>query len=132
MSQRIRDIMTSNPRTIDADKSVAYAAKMMREEDVGVAPIVEGEKLIGLLTDRDISVWVAAQGETPIRSRFAMWRPLGSSPFIRSRISMKRCESWPSIKYAGFRLSRKTVDSSVLSRKQTLHGRATTERRASW
>ena len=65
MSQRIRDIMTSNPRTIDADKSVAYAAKMMREEDVGVAPIVEGEKLIGLLTDRDISVRVAAQGRDP-------------------------------------------------------------------
>ena len=65
MSQRIRDIMTSNPCTIDADKSVAYAAKMMREEDVGVAPIVEGEKLIGLLTDRDISVRVAAHGRDP-------------------------------------------------------------------
>jgi len=65
MSQRIRDIMTSNPCTIDADKSVAYAAKMMREEDVGVAPIIEGEKLIGLLTDRDIAVRVAAQGRDP-------------------------------------------------------------------
>ena len=65
MSQRVRDIMTSNPRTIDADKSVAYAAKMMREEDVGVAPIIEGEKLIGLLTDRDIAVRVAAQGRDP-------------------------------------------------------------------
>src|SRR5436189_2882287 len=65
MTQRIRDIMTSNPCTIDADKSVAYAAKMMREEDVGVAPIIEGEKLIGLLTDRDIAVRVAAQGRDP-------------------------------------------------------------------
>src|SRR2546422_7850815 len=34
MAQNIRDVMTSNPCTIDAEKSVAYAAKMMREEDV--------------------------------------------------------------------------------------------------
>jgi CBS domain-containing protein len=65
MPQNIRDVMTSNPCTIDADKSVAYAAKMMRDEDVGLAPIVEGDKLIGKLTDRDIAVRVAAQGRNP-------------------------------------------------------------------
>jgi CBS domain-containing protein len=65
MPQNIRDVMTSNPCTIDADKSVAYAAKMMRDEDVGLAPIVEGDKLIGMLTDRDIAVRVAAQGKDP-------------------------------------------------------------------
>jgi hypothetical protein len=57
--------MTSNPRTIDADQSVAYAAKMMQEEDVGLAPIVEGERLVGMLTDRDIALRVAAQGRDP-------------------------------------------------------------------
>jgi CBS domain-containing protein len=65
MAQSIRDVMTSSPCTIDADKSVAYAAKMMREEDVGLAPIVEGGKLVGMLTDRDIAVRVAAQGRDP-------------------------------------------------------------------
>ena len=65
MGQSIRNLMTSNPCTIDADKSVAYAAKMMRDEDVGLAPIVEGDKLIGMLTDRDIAVRVAAQGRDP-------------------------------------------------------------------
>jgi CBS domain-containing protein len=69
MSQSIRDFMTSNPCTIDADKSVAYAAKMMRDEDVGLAPIVEGEKLVGMLTDRDIAVRVAAQGRDPDQVR---------------------------------------------------------------
>jgi CBS domain-containing protein len=54
--------MTSNPCTIDAEKAIAYAAKMMRDEDVGLAPIVEGEKLIGMLTDRDIATRVAAEG----------------------------------------------------------------------
>jgi CBS domain-containing protein len=65
MPQDIRDVMTSNPRTIDADKSVAYAAKMMQQEDVGLAPIVEGDKLVGVLTDRDIATRVAAQGRDP-------------------------------------------------------------------
>jgi CBS domain-containing protein len=57
--------MTSNPCSIDADKPVAYAAKMMRDEDVGLAPIVEGNKLIGTLTDRDIAIRVVAEGKDP-------------------------------------------------------------------
>jgi CBS domain-containing protein len=65
MGQTIRDVMTSDPCTIDAEKSVAYAAKMMREEDVGLAPIVEGDKLIGMLTDRDITIRVVAEGRNP-------------------------------------------------------------------
>ena len=65
MGQSIRDVMTSNPCSIDADKSVAYAAKMMKDEDVGLAPIVEGDKLIGMLTDRDIAIRVVAEGRNP-------------------------------------------------------------------
>lgn len=65
MGQSIKDVMTSDPRTIDAGKSVAYAAKMMRDEDVGLAPIVEGDKLIGMLTDRDIAIRVVAEGRNP-------------------------------------------------------------------
>ena len=65
MAKTIREFMTSNPCSIDADKPVAYAAKMMRDEDVGLAPIVEGEKLIGTLTDRDIAIRVVAEGKDP-------------------------------------------------------------------
>jgi CBS domain-containing protein len=65
MGNSIKDVMTSNPCSIDADKSVAYAAKMMRDEDVGLAPIVEGDKLIGMLTDRDIAIRVVAEGRDP-------------------------------------------------------------------
>src|ERR687889_86829 len=65
MAKTIRDLMTDNPCSIDADKPVAYAAKMMRDEDVGLAPIVEGQKLIGTLTDRDIAVRVVAEGKDP-------------------------------------------------------------------
>jgi CBS domain-containing protein len=65
MGQSIRNVMTSEPCTIDAGKSVAYAAKMRRDEDVGLAPIVEDDKLIGRLTDRDIAIRVVAEGKNP-------------------------------------------------------------------
>jgi CBS domain-containing protein len=65
MGQSIRNVMTSDLCTINAGNSVAYAAKMMRDEDVGLAPIVEDDKLIGMLTDRDIAIRVVAEGSNP-------------------------------------------------------------------
>jgi CBS domain-containing protein len=65
MGKTVRESMTSNPCSIDTDKSVAYAAKMMRDEDVGIAPIVEGDRLVGVLTDRDVTVRVVAEGRDP-------------------------------------------------------------------
>jgi CBS domain-containing protein len=62
MAKTVREVMTSNLCTIDAGDTVAYAAKMMRDEDVGIAPIVEGDRLVGVLTDRDIAVRVVAEG----------------------------------------------------------------------
>ena len=65
MAKSVQELMTSNPCSIDSDKSVAYAAKMMRDENVGLAPIVEGNRLIGTVTDRDIAVRVVAEGKDP-------------------------------------------------------------------
>jgi CBS domain-containing protein len=65
MGKSIIEAMTSNPCAIEADRSVAYAAKMMKQEDVGVAPIVESGRLVGVLTDRDIAVRVVAEGKDP-------------------------------------------------------------------
>jgi CBS domain-containing protein len=65
MAKKIKESMSSNPCSVDADKSVAYAAKMMKDEDVGLAPIVEGDKLVGTVTDRDIAVRVVAVGKDP-------------------------------------------------------------------
>jgi CBS domain-containing protein len=65
MGKSVRDAMTSNPCTIDAEKPVAYAAQMMKQENVGVAPIVQGDRLLGTLTDRDIVVRVVAEGKNP-------------------------------------------------------------------
>lgn len=65
MGKKISDAMTSNPCAIDADKPVSYAAKMMKDENVGFAPIVEGTRLVGALTDRDITMKVVAEGKDP-------------------------------------------------------------------
>jgi CBS domain-containing protein len=65
MPKTVREVMTSKLCSIDTDKPVAYAAKMMRDEDVGIAPIVEGDRLVGVLTDRDIAVRVVAEGRDP-------------------------------------------------------------------
>src|SRR5205823_11984236 len=65
MSKSVKDAMTVNPCTIDADQTVAWAARMMRDEDVGLAPVVEGQRLVGTLTDRDIAVRVVAEGKDP-------------------------------------------------------------------
>jgi CBS domain-containing protein len=65
MAKTITDVMSVNPCSIDADKPVAHAAKMMKDEDVGLAPIVEGNRLVGTLTDRDIVTRVVAEGRDP-------------------------------------------------------------------
>ena len=65
MAKSVQELMTRNPCSIDADKSVAYAAKMLRDEDVGLAPIVDGDRLVGTVTDRDIAIRVVAEGKDP-------------------------------------------------------------------
>ena len=59
--QRIRELMTENPRTVNASTPVVEAARIMRDDDVGLVPIVEGGRLTGTLTDRDIAIRVVAE-----------------------------------------------------------------------
>jgi len=65
MAQSVRDAMTENPRSIGASASVVEAARLMREADVGSLPIVDDEKLVGMITDRDITTMVVAEGADP-------------------------------------------------------------------
>ena len=62
---RIRDVMTSNPAAAEPSTTVLDAAKVMAAEDVGPVPIVEGERLVGVVTDRDLVVRVLAEGRDP-------------------------------------------------------------------
>jgi CBS domain-containing protein len=59
---QIRDIMTQDVQTIDSGASAIEAAAKMRELDVGSLPVCDGERLQGLLTDRDIAIRLVAAG----------------------------------------------------------------------
>jgi CBS domain-containing protein len=58
----VRDTMTENPRSINASASVVEAAQLMREQHVGSLPITDDELLVGMITDRDITTRVVAEG----------------------------------------------------------------------
>jgi CBS domain-containing protein len=58
----VRDAMTANPTTIEPGTPIQEAARLMRDEDTGALPIVEGERLIGMITDRDITIRAVSEG----------------------------------------------------------------------
>ena len=59
----VRDVMTPNPRVVQLADSIQAAAVVMRDEDTGVVPVVDGHKnLIGVITDRDLAVRAIADG----------------------------------------------------------------------
>lgn len=65
MPESIRDIMTADPRSVRSGASVIEAARVMRDEDVGIVPVVDGDLLVATVTDRDIALRVVAEGRDP-------------------------------------------------------------------
>ena len=62
---QVREAMTTDVRTLDPDQTLQEAARLMAECDVGSLPIDEGGRLIGMVTDRDITIRAVAQGKSP-------------------------------------------------------------------
>lgn len=62
---KVRDIMNSRVTSARPDDSIAYAARLMAEEDVGVLPLIEKGRLEGIVTDRDIAVRAVAAAIPP-------------------------------------------------------------------
>jgi CBS domain-containing protein len=65
MPQKIKDIMTSSPITLTADRPVTDAATAMKENGIGDVIVMTDGKMCGVVTDRDIVVRVIAQGREP-------------------------------------------------------------------
>ena len=65
MAKSVRDAMTDNPRSIGKSASVVEAAQLMRAEHIGSLPITDDEKLVGMITDRDITTRVVADAADP-------------------------------------------------------------------
>jgi CBS domain-containing protein len=65
----MRDIMSPAPVSLTADASVSAAAQAMKEHGIGTVLVVADGKLSGLVTDRDIAVWVLAENHDPRTTR---------------------------------------------------------------
>jgi CBS domain-containing protein len=61
----IKDVMTPNVEVIHPDQPLQEAAKMMKSLDVGSLPVCDGNRLLGMLTDRDITIRATAEGRDP-------------------------------------------------------------------
>ena len=66
---KLRDVMTPNPITVPPSASIQEAARIMRDKDTGVVPIVEDGRPVGLVTDRDIVVRAVADGGARLDGR---------------------------------------------------------------
>jgi CBS domain-containing protein len=62
---KISEIMTTNPELIDPSASIRDAAKRMKDDDIGALPVGENDRLIGMVTDRDIAVRGVAEDRAP-------------------------------------------------------------------
>jgi CBS domain-containing protein len=65
MGTNVRDVMTARPRAAAPDTPLSQVAELMVTEDVGAIPVIDGDKLAGVITDRDIVVRAIAKGKDP-------------------------------------------------------------------
>jgi CBS domain-containing protein len=65
MGTKVREVMTDRPRCVSPDTSVSEAARLMESEDVGSLPILDGDQLAGMVTDRDIVIRAVAKEKDP-------------------------------------------------------------------
>ena len=62
---KVREVMTDSPRCVTPETLVSEAARLMKSEDVGSLPILDGERLTGIVTDRDIVLQAVAEEKDP-------------------------------------------------------------------
>lgn len=62
-NRQVRDVMTPSPRSVSQGDGMQEVARIMKEQDTGVVPVVDGKKVIGLITDRDIVIRGLAEGK---------------------------------------------------------------------
>ena len=65
MGTKVRDVMTERPRCVTPETPLSEAAQLMETEDVGALPVLDGEQLAGMVTDRDIVIRAVAKGKDP-------------------------------------------------------------------
>jgi CBS domain-containing protein len=66
MADFVRDVMTPGVVAVRPDASLVEAAQLMRVQDIGDVVVADGQRIVGVLTDRDITVRAVAEGVDPL------------------------------------------------------------------
>lgn len=67
----IADVMSRDVTSVSPDESIRRAAELMEDLDVGALPVTEGQRLVGMITDRDITIRATAAGLGPEETQVA-------------------------------------------------------------
>ena len=76
---KLREIMSSEVEVIHPDDTLQTAAQKMRDRDIGFLPVMDGDELIGVLTDRDLVLRAMADG---VKLKSMIGRDIATSPGI--------------------------------------------------
>jgi len=67
--QTIQDVMSRDVKALSPEDTVHRAAQVMKEFDIGAVPVRDGDKLVGMITDRDITIRATAEGKDAAKTR---------------------------------------------------------------
>jgi len=62
---QISEVMTTDVKIANPDQTIAQAARMMQDLDAGILPVADGDRLVGMISDRDIAIRAVAAGKSP-------------------------------------------------------------------
>ncbi|MEW2633012.1 CBS domain-containing protein [Streptomyces sp. NPDC048389] len=66
MAEIVREVMTAGVAAVRPDASLVEAARLMRDLDIGDVLVADGDRVVGMLTDRDITLRAVAEGADPV------------------------------------------------------------------
>jgi hypothetical protein len=102
-STNVKDLMVSDVVTVDPAATLAHAARLMRDHNVGILPVIVNTTLAGVITDRDLVVRALADGADPTLTVVGESCRASRSVPARTPSLRRRWRSWPSARWAGFR-----------------------------
>ena len=87
MGPKVHEVMSDRPRCVTPETPVSEAAQLMETDDIGSLPILDGDQLAGMVTDRDIVIRAVAKGKDPKGMPVREIASRDSSPSTRTMTS---------------------------------------------
>jgi CBS domain-containing protein len=109
---QVQEIMHPDVQIVDPNMTIRDAARRMRANDVGALPVGENDRLIGMVTDRDIVVRAVAEDRSPGDTTVREVSPKASATVSSTTTSRRWHELWRDIRSDDFLSSTVASDSS--------------------